>query len=708
MKKLLKEYFPKLLKEEIDYSTKIATVYHLTGNMTAHYDKAWERIVGLTKDKLDKEIEDKYRNKKNNRTTSILKNIKKHSAGKELDFLQTPQGKAYHISDSIGGDTYSMGSAFKAGGGAMYGKGLYTCYELNREIARTYGDTIVRFEVNLTNFLIFNKEIAQKICGEDFSLEKQFENILQRTYGKDINTILSESTPDSAENFKEFFKKLESVSTSEAFETSKHTGTRTAMLCLSLLNEFSQLFNYGDDSRLRYLIDGVVFWGMNDGPVCVIYHPEINSSYTYTGIGYFDHEKGPIIYPAKENLRGRSGVDMKDAAAVSRDTDEDSVEQYLKFKRDNIEKAMNFKKFEGEDPNRARVLEDNEVCKDIFYKWFMNNKDLATDIIWKRYSVSQTEVDKYYECLKNMILLNITGPSVLLKPIFDIINIIGPGLEIISENELYEYITLIKSFLENSTRIESNIQLHSSKLKLRPPSEINIQELQHLLDELRKVIDTCGKDMKSLQDYTVGEDESVNFSFGNISDMINISLDTSYDGEIFNDLNSNKDFLNDQNIIKNKLKNNPDLLHEYTENSDLISTNGINIVDLSYNAGAYSNDLWGWAEFCYATAVTFYESIDMSSLPFQRYNVQADVVKVLEILGLKTLYPSYSQFINLNSSTIFAKSPPEMIDYFNNIISIERMKELGISDKADNLISACFRYEADEAFYMGKVRQNKI
>ena len=38
-----------------------------------------------------------------------------------------------------------------SGGGKMYGKGLYTCYEFNPKIARTYGDVILRFEVDLTN-----------------------------------------------------------------------------------------------------------------------------------------------------------------------------------------------------------------------------------------------------------------------------------------------------------------------------------------------------------------------------------------------------------------------------------------------------------------------------------------------------------------------------------------------------------------------------
>ena len=39
-----------------------------------------------------------------------------------------------------------------SGEGKMYGKGLYTCYEFNPKIARTYGDVILRFEVDLDQF----------------------------------------------------------------------------------------------------------------------------------------------------------------------------------------------------------------------------------------------------------------------------------------------------------------------------------------------------------------------------------------------------------------------------------------------------------------------------------------------------------------------------------------------------------------------------
>ena len=48
MRKLLKEHFKELLKEEIDFSSKTATVYHLTGFKTADYDPVYAEKMKKT------------------------------------------------------------------------------------------------------------------------------------------------------------------------------------------------------------------------------------------------------------------------------------------------------------------------------------------------------------------------------------------------------------------------------------------------------------------------------------------------------------------------------------------------------------------------------------------------------------------------------------------------------------------------------------
>ena len=64
MRKLLREHYKHLLNEEIDYSSKVATVYHLTGHKTAQYDRNWETIRDKTSAEYEKEIDVKYRKKR--------------------------------------------------------------------------------------------------------------------------------------------------------------------------------------------------------------------------------------------------------------------------------------------------------------------------------------------------------------------------------------------------------------------------------------------------------------------------------------------------------------------------------------------------------------------------------------------------------------------------------------------------------------------
>ena len=171
-----------VLKEEINYSTKKATVYHLCGekvgvpdplgvaqsvhgrrstpgdekatysflsNQTADYD-----LSAPSEDTVSPEV----RKDKRRRADAIKRNLKRSGFKKYYTDINSLQGKAYTLANSVKTDPYSTGSNFMAGGGKMYGKGLYTCYEFNPKIARTYGDVILRFEVDLTNYMILDNQ----------------------------------------------------------------------------------------------------------------------------------------------------------------------------------------------------------------------------------------------------------------------------------------------------------------------------------------------------------------------------------------------------------------------------------------------------------------------------------------------------------------------------------------------------------------------
>ena len=117
MKKLLREHFKELLKEEVDYSTKRATVYHLTGFKTANYDHVYANMMKKTNKDLHDQISVKRPAKSRTRAQSILSKIEYKAAVKDLKRFKTPQGQAYYIGKKIKKGNYQLGSDFMAGGG---------------------------------------------------------------------------------------------------------------------------------------------------------------------------------------------------------------------------------------------------------------------------------------------------------------------------------------------------------------------------------------------------------------------------------------------------------------------------------------------------------------------------------------------------------------------------------------------------------------
>ena len=153
--KLLKEHYKELLNEEIDYSSKVATVYHLTGFKTAQYDPVYAKLKQKSAVDLKGEIDLKSKSKPKSRAQGILSNIEYKAGLKDLKRIKTSAGQAYHIARNINNNLFDVGSYFQSGTGAAYGAGLYTCYRLNPKIAAGYGNIILRFDVDISNFLIF-------------------------------------------------------------------------------------------------------------------------------------------------------------------------------------------------------------------------------------------------------------------------------------------------------------------------------------------------------------------------------------------------------------------------------------------------------------------------------------------------------------------------------------------------------------------------
>ena len=490
----------KILKEEIDFSSNKATVYHLCGNkvgvpdpfqslettrargnLDQHYGfpgqtggdvRATNRVfknLQATRPHLLEPDEDTrspaIRRDKSKRASAIKRNIERGAAKKHYESINTIQGKAYTLARSVMTDPYSTGSNFMSGGGASYGKGLYTCYEFNPKIARTYGDVILRFEVDVSNFMVFTEENAKGIHGENYSLEDQFRTIITRK-GYDYNKLISDS------KIAEFVDYLKTTSTKD-YSKGNYYGSgfigskgsdRTAGICIDILQKLSVLTE--NAILLRSLIEGVIFHGDHDGPVCIIYHPEIASNYILTGAGYFHPEtKKPVIHDDIEQLAGRkSSVQLKDYIKIQQDELGSDDRQFAleKQKQKNDRKIDVFLNLvdESEDTSEIEVA-FNKIHDTIKNKIMFSEeigKKVGKRIIELRDELSGNQVlESAAEILAHFLYGLRTLPSEILSPVIDALEIIsGKKVQIMSNDEFIGYLSNLRNMkIRRKRKLES-------------------------------------------------------------------------------------------------------------------------------------------------------------------------------------------------------------------------------------------------------------
>ena len=172
---------------------------------------------------------------------------------------------------SITGGLDSRGNLFKPGHGDMYGRGLYTCYKLNRKIASVYGNTLLEFKLPVQNCLVFVGDEAEAVHGANASLDQQFLSILQRKgidyqSNEQFNTIVQ----TFASYLETIYEKIKDTTTDEILANKKDW---TSGICFDALHHFSTLTR--NQIKLKHLVDGVIFIGANDGPVCVVFNTQL-------------------------------------------------------------------------------------------------------------------------------------------------------------------------------------------------------------------------------------------------------------------------------------------------------------------------------------------------------------------------------------------------------------------------------------------------
>ena len=121
-----------------------------------------------------------------------------------------------------------------AGSGAMYGKGLYTVYDLagTQTEKGDYGDHVIKLKVNLYGYIIFDPEIALKVYKRPLTPKQQAEEV---GYSEDVIEALKRVRPSH--------------------------GVFTSPSALKV------------HESLQHEVKGLVFTGRNDGRVAVVYDP---------------------------------------------------------------------------------------------------------------------------------------------------------------------------------------------------------------------------------------------------------------------------------------------------------------------------------------------------------------------------------------------------------------------------------------------------
>ena len=150
----------------------------------------------------------------------------------------------YHrtrTSDLING-VYTEG--FKPGDGDMYGKGFYSTYDLKSQLGEgmrvTYGDVIVKFQVTIKNFFVFN-----------------YEEFVKTPNYKKLKSSKENFISDQIDYFKINYDK-------------KYLGKYKDSKYSSEL-----ALNMYENSNLGKVVDGIIFTGSRDGNVLVCYVPKI-------------------------------------------------------------------------------------------------------------------------------------------------------------------------------------------------------------------------------------------------------------------------------------------------------------------------------------------------------------------------------------------------------------------------------------------------
>lgn len=255
-------------KITVDLKGTKLSVYHLTGvsNMTKSdfvSSDSESDIIQQNPSTIDS----------NNRTYNILQNLKKGERERAEAGVNPKESIEFNSISSILSDPFTKGTGFNPGDGDMYGRGLYTCYSFNPQIAKVYGDICLKFEVDISNYIIFFEDLAKQIHGEDWRIEDQIKKVIKANfYNANIDNITLTSLQMLTDDYTNFGRRCTEKINGKSFLSHKDI---TSDVALSFYKHIGKI--------MPKLFDGIIFRGSRDGPVCVIFDPANDAKLTKIG-----------------------------------------------------------------------------------------------------------------------------------------------------------------------------------------------------------------------------------------------------------------------------------------------------------------------------------------------------------------------------------------------------------------------------------------
>ena len=352
----LKENF--LIKENkgIELKGNKLSVYHLTGS------KKFKDYSSYVKD-TEKPFKPSKPRKVKDRARNIINRVTYDKARSGATTQSKSDIELQGITELLS-DPYTVGTGFTPGHGDMYGPGLYTCYDFNPSIVHLYGDICFKFEVDISNYIIFFEDLAKQIHGDKWKIEDQIEKLFDEKFSSLAkDELFAKTKEDLKQHCTSLTQRISGTSYLVDDPSNKQLTSGSAF-------DFTRyvMGNY-THKYLTSVIDGIIFRGDHDGPVCVVYNPQRKAKVVELGrvVGK-DVEWHSNIASFFPDQKLALDIDFETLNDIAQENDVDEED----FKQDQLQKV------EGLLPTLYWCNEINKVA---------NSADLTYETVQKVYDL---------------------------------------------------------------------------------------------------------------------------------------------------------------------------------------------------------------------------------------------------------------------------------------------------------------------------------